>query len=80
VINLSPAAAEELGYDPFAKGVLITKAGGFAAQAGFRPGDLVREVNGKAVNTVRELAAAVTPTARWRVVVERDGQMIVAQF
>jgi Do/DeqQ family serine protease len=80
VINLSPAAAEELGYDPFASGVLITKSAGVAAQAGFRPGDLVREVNGREVASVRDLAAAVAGAARWRMVIERDGQRVVAQF
>jgi Do/DeqQ family serine protease len=80
VINLSPAAAEELGVDPFASGVLVTKAAGIAAQAGFRPGDLVREINGKAVSTVRDLATAMATPGRWRVVIERDGERIVAQF
>jgi Do/DeqQ family serine protease len=80
VINLSPAAAEELGADPFAAGVLITKSSGFAARAGFQPGDLVREVNGREVNTVRELASAIAASSRWRLVIERGGQRVVANF
>jgi Do/DeqQ family serine protease len=80
VINLSPAAAEELGADPFVTGVLITKAGGVAAQEGFRPGDLVRTVNGRAVGTVRELAAAVAGAQSWRIAIERDGEEVVAEF
>jgi S1-C subfamily serine protease len=80
VINLSPAAAEELGADPFATGVIITKADGVAARAGFEPGDIVREVNGREVNSVRDLAAAVAGQGRWRLVIERQGQRVVAQF
>lgn len=80
VINLSPAAAEELGVDPFATGVLITKAEGVAARAGFRSGDLVRQVNGREVGTVRDLAAALAGQGRWRLVIERDGEQVTAQF
>jgi Do/DeqQ family serine protease len=80
VINLSPAAAEELGVDPFATGVLVTKAAGVAAQAGFQPGDLIREVNGREVGSVRELATAVSGQGRWRMVIERAGQRVEAQF
>ena len=80
VINLSPAAAEQLGVDPFATGVMVTSVDGVAAQAGFRPGDLVRQVNGRDVNSVRDLAAAVSSASRWRVVIERGGQQVVAEF
>ena len=80
VINLSPAAAEALGFDPLATGVLVTKAAGFAAQAGFRPGDLVREVNGREVANVRDLATALAAAARWRIGIDRDGERVVANF
>jgi Do/DeqQ family serine protease len=81
VVNLSPAVADELGADPFAgRGVLIVGVGrGLAMNAGFQPGDLVREVNGKKIETTADLAAAVAaPQARWRVVIERGGQIITA--
>jgi Do/DeqQ family serine protease len=81
VVNLSPAVADELGVDPFAaQGVLITGVGrGMAMNAGFQPGDLVREVNGRKIATTDDLAAAVAqPQARWRVTIERAGQLITA--
>ena len=78
VVNLSPAVAQDLGVDAFAgRGVLVTKIGqGFAMNAGLRPGDFIREVNGKAINTTAELAAAAANTgaAVWTVTIERDGQ------
>lgn len=80
VINLSPAAAEALGADPFLTGVLITKVAGFAGQAGFRPGDLVRRLNGREIGSVRELAAALAGAGRWRITIERDGQTVEANF
>jgi Do/DeqQ family serine protease len=83
VVNLSPAVADELGADPFlGKGVLITgMTGGIAAQAGLRPGDLVRAVNGKPVATVADLAAILSQGGRsWSVTIERGGQRVTANF
>jgi Do/DeqQ family serine protease len=83
VLNLSPAAAQELGVDPFlGRGVLVTKIGpGGAANIGLQPGDFVREVNGRAVNTVAELNAALTGQGRnWVVTIERNGQRVTARF
>ncbi|HEX6859265.1 MAG TPA: Do family serine endopeptidase [Caulobacteraceae bacterium] len=83
VVNLSPAAADELGLDPFAgAGVVIARVGqGFAKGAGFRPGDFVREVNGREIRTVKDLTAALGSNSRaWRVVIERDGRRITGEF
>ena len=83
VINISPAAADELGLDPFTgPGVVVSKVGaGFARDAGFQPGDLVTEINGRAVRNVRELASAVAADARiWRVTIQRGGRTISADF
>ena len=83
VVNLSPAVAQDLGVDPFAgRGVLVTRVGqGYALNAGLRPGDFIREVNGRPVNTVAELAAATAGQGRaWLVTIERQGQRISARF
>jgi S1-C subfamily serine protease len=79
VVNLSPAVAEDLGLDPFTgPGVLITGiSDGIAGNLGVRPGDIVREVNGQAIDSVRELAAALgAQTRTWRFVIERNGQQV----
>jgi Do/DeqQ family serine protease len=84
VVNLSPAVADELGIDPFAAegGVLVTKiAPGIAAEAGIRPGDLIREVNGRKVRLVSDLRAALSSGAGgWAITIQRGGQLIRAQF
>jgi S1-C subfamily serine protease len=83
VVNLSPAVAQDLGVDAFAgRGVLVTKIGqGFALNAGLRPGDFVREVNGKTINTTADLAAVSnTAAATWTVTIERNGQRITARL
>ena len=82
VINLSPAAAEELGADPFSgRGVLVIRvAGGYAVNLGLQPGDFIRAVNGAPIATVAALAAALaTPSNVWTIQIERGGQMITAQ-
>jgi Do/DeqQ family serine protease len=82
VVNLSPAVADELGADPFVQGVLITKIGrGFAMNAGLRPGDLVKAVNGRAILSTRDLEAVVANrTSTWQVTIVRGGQEVTAQF
>ncbi|HEY2708384.1 MAG TPA: Do family serine endopeptidase [Caulobacteraceae bacterium] len=82
VINLSPAAATDLGLDPFAgTGVIVTGiAGGYAARLGLQPGDFIRSVNGLSINTVAGLSAAISaPAQTWTLVIERNGQRITAQ-
>lgn len=83
VVNLSPAVAEELGIDPFAgSGVLVTNISrGFAMNAGLRPGDLVRKVNGREIGSVRELTGVLgSGGGQWQVTIERNGQEITANF
>lgn len=82
VINLSPAAAQDLNVDPFAgRGALVTKIAPGYAQNWMRPGDFVRSVNGRQINSVADLAsAAATKPQRWTITIERGGQLIRAQF
>jgi Do/DeqQ family serine protease len=83
VVNVSPAVADELGVDIFtARGVLITNIGrGFAMNAGFRPGDIVRAVNGREVASTRELATALTDRVpAWQITIQRNGQLVTATY
>lgn len=85
VANLSPAIADEIGVDPFAGkggGVVVTRvAQGFAQQAGLKPGDMVREINGRAIASMGDLNAAISSGGKvWRVTIQRGGQIITAAF
>jgi Do/DeqQ family serine protease len=83
VVNLSPASALDYGVDPFAgKGVMIAKVdGGYAQTLGLRPGDFIRQINGKAITTTADVASATQANATsWTIGVERGGRMITAQF
>ncbi|MET0546195.1 MAG: PDZ domain-containing protein, partial [Caulobacterales bacterium] len=83
VLNMSPAVADELGVDPFKRGVLVFEmpAQSAAASVGLRPGDIVLEVNGQKIATAAELEQATkTAPPAWKVAIERGGQRIEAQF
>jgi Do/DeqQ family serine protease len=83
VVNLSPAAALDYGVDPFAgHGVMIAKVeGGYAQTLGLRPGDFIRQINGKAINSTADVAAATQGGATsWSISLERGGRIINAQF
>jgi len=83
VINLSPAAAIDSGVDPFAgKGVMVSKVdGGFAQSIGLQPGDFIRQINDRPIAATSDVAAATrAPAGAWKVVIERAGRTITAQF
>ncbi len=79
VANLNPAVVDELGLrNPASTGVVIVKVmGGPAARAGFRPGDIILEVNGEKIRKVRDLKALLKSGDRiWQVAVDRRGRIL----
>jgi serine protease Do len=64
---------------PDARGALVNavQPGGAADKAGIRPGDVIREVNGRQVNTSSDLPpliGSLTPGSRVRLGIVRDGR------
>ncbi len=83
VANLTPALADQIGADPMAGGVILTGVSGrsYAAAAGFRPGDIVRSLNGQSVGSTRELEQMLSNTERgWDIVILRNGQEVRGRF
>jgi S1-C subfamily serine protease len=83
VVNVSPAVAEELGVDAFSsRGVLVINISrGFAMNAGLRPGDVVRRVNGREIGTVADLRGALSvPAGNWAVTILRGDREITGNF
>jgi len=82
VLNLSPATAIDLNVDPFRAGVVVSQIrGGLSVNAGIRPGDLIKSVNGKKIDTVSDLRTALQARTRtWSIVIDRGGQQIQATF
>ncbi|RWC27641.1 DegQ family serine endoprotease [Mesorhizobium sp.] len=79
VAELSPRLAQRLGLRTDVKGVTVVDINrdSPAADFGFQPGDIVREVNGTAIDTAATLElAAKTDTRWWRFTVERGGQIM----
>jgi Do/DeqQ family serine protease len=84
VSMLTPAAAEQLGMDPFAArdGVLITKAGtGYAARF-VQDGDIIRAVDGVVPRSIAELESTLTAHAGgpWRLAIQRGDQLVNMQL
>ena len=83
VVNVSPAVAEELGVDAFSsRGVMVINISrGFAMNAGLRPGDVVRRINGREIGTVADLRGALSvPSGNWAVTILRGDREITGNF
>jgi Do/DeqQ family serine protease len=79
VANLSPALAEELRIGSDTEGVVIVEVeGGSTANAlGFRPGDVLLQVNGEKIERTRELEQVAGQSARqWTITILRGGQQL----
>ncbi|HVK79917.1 MAG TPA: PDZ domain-containing protein, partial [Verrucomicrobiae bacterium] len=82
VVTLTPATAEASGLDPFADGVFIQALdrGGVAARLGFRPGDIIDEINGQPVRDAAQLDRAMAQGRSWVIGLERNGQRATIRF
>lgn len=79
VADLSPRLAQRLGIRTDVKGVAVVdiERTSPAADFGFQPGDIVREVNGVTIDSAKKLEeAALQNTRWWRFTVERGGQTL----
>lgn len=80
IVNMSPALGEELGVDPYLKGVMVLSlARGSAANYNrFRAGDIILDVNDKDVFSTRQLADHLTAqesSEDWTVTIDRNGRL-----
>lgn len=81
VANLSPALNEKLKTPVSAEGVVVVEVGLRARRAGWRPGDIIVSVNGRAVESTAALAAeARRGENAWDVAIERDGRSGALRF
>lgn len=60
VQNISPELAKRFGWEPDERGVVIAdvQPGSIAADAGLRPGDLIKEVNRQKIQNLRDYTQA----------------------
>lgn len=79
VANLNPALAEELdrGYQPNSVLVTAVQQGGYAARLGVEPGDVIRQINGVDVVSVRDLLPMLQQTpAQWMLTLQRGDRLL----
>ena len=78
VENLSPATALDLQMDLLAKGVAIVSVNpqSYSRNVGFEPGDIIRSVNGAAINRVGDLARALNGANHWDLAFDRGGRRL----
>lgn len=80
VIELSPRLAEENGLDPFTRGSGIyvhSVVRGTISRNYFRPGDIIRSVNGKQTRSVKDIQNVLKEDVRsWEIELERNGRTI----
>jgi serine protease Do len=78
IATLSPALADRMQLDMFARGVVVTevRAGTIAARYGFKPGDIVRVVNETKTDTVAQLMKALQAGQGWNMAVQRGDRIL----
>jgi Do/DeqQ family serine protease len=79
VANLNPALVAELGIDTEASGVMILKIqrNSPAAQYGFKPGDIILEINGVEIAKVKDLKRFVQGLYDgWNLKLRRENRLI----
>ena len=83
VANMSPALGDELGLKAFVPGVVITRIrrDSPALRLDFKPGDMIRAVNGAAATDVRSLERQLTLAGNeWRITFARLGKTYKVTF
>ena len=68
-----------MGVNLLKTGVIVVEVrrGSASNRFGFRPGDIVREINGTEIKSVAQLKALlIQQVKRWRVVIDRDGETL----
>lgn len=80
VSNILPGVADELGLHDEGVVIVSVRPGSVAARLGFQRGDVVVNVNGNDIPTVRDLDTLVKQRQRlWRLAIKRDDQILSLQ-
>lgn len=80
IVNMSPALGEEIGVDPYVKGVMILSLArrSAARSNGLRPADLILEMNGEKINSTRQLETLLINEENaedWTLSIDRNGKI-----
>lgn len=80
VVNMSPALAEEMGFDPFTSGVVISAVsrGSLSSRYRFRPGDIFLNIMGEEITDTSQLQDVLLDNdgiRSWSLTLDRGGQI-----
>ncbi len=81
VVNMSPALAEEMDFDPYVRGVVIAGRGrsGYSSRYRFRTGDILVQVMGKDIISTAQLQDLLDDfegERNWTLKLERNGRIL----
>lgn len=80
VANTNPALAEEMGWHPEAKGVVVLDVADRRMAGLFRGGDVIETVNGKPIDRVSDLLSVLKArTSIWRIKIRRGNRVMVVK-
>ncbi len=80
VIQINPAVLQEFNLPLSTTGVLVADPGPYGARVGLRPGDVLRAVNGREVETPRDAERALGQPGRYQLTVQRGGSRVMLAF
>ena len=80
IVNMSPALGEEIGVDPYLRGVMVLSIarGSAAAYNRLQPGDLILAVNDRDVSSSKALARnllIMDEDGEWNITIDRRGRI-----
>lgn len=77
--NLSPALSDQIGMNLLSRGVVILeiRRGSASQRFGFKPRDIVKEVNGDEIRTVGQLQRVLSQKSKqWNISINRNGKSL----
>lgn len=77
--NLSPAFAEEFGFDPMRRGVVVVEVATNSPARNLRlkPGDVLVRINGREIELVEDVLVATNEEAsNWRIAIKRGDRQL----
>lgn len=78
--NLSPALSDQIGMNLLSRGVVILeiRRGSASQRFGFKPRDIVKEVNGDEIRTVGQLQRVLSQKSKqWNISINRNGKTLL---
>lgn len=79
VVNMSPKLAEEMDFDPYIQGVVISKVRSRSpARRRFRTGDILLDINGETISGTKDVAKAIeigNVDREWSLSIDRGGRI-----